>query len=229
MNIKKHKGNILPPQIIQRIPKNRMSISRTENNIYDDEFVSLINCLNESIKEYYKVSRHNITEVNTNISFYEEQVQAIQIHIDKITNKIQYEKINELYEKINKMEEIVSQLKMNSNSNEKNLNLFFDDAKILFRKMKMKRNQKLTEINHKNIKHSFSNLQIINDSIDSNMDSSKKIFKKLNIFKQDSDEKSLNSINKVYYQVVALLNKFSEYTHIIGEVNSEASNNFTNL
>lgn len=31
------------------------------NNIYDEEFVSLINALSESIKEYYKISRNIIT------------------------------------------------------------------------------------------------------------------------------------------------------------------------
>ena len=43
-----------------------------------------------------------------------------------------YERINEVFEQISKINEIMSQLQNNTNSNEKNLNLFFEDAKMLF-------------------------------------------------------------------------------------------------
>ena len=39
----------------------------------DPVFISLINILNVSIKEYYKVSRNNIAEANSFLSFYEEK------------------------------------------------------------------------------------------------------------------------------------------------------------
>ena len=41
--------------------KNRKQIpTERYDQIYDEQFVSLINSLNESIKEYYKVSKNNI-------------------------------------------------------------------------------------------------------------------------------------------------------------------------
>ena len=224
MNIDKKIGNIMSQNIPQSFPKSQEKIIRTENNIYDDEFVSLINSLNESIKEYYKVSHQNILEVNSFISYYQVQNQSIQMLINEIINTNQYERISETFDSINKMEDIMTQLKMNSNSTEKNLNLFFEDAKILFKKMKMKRNQKLTEINNNNI----NNPKILKESIDLNSNSTN-LNNRNNLLKQNSDEKSLNTINKVYSQIVTLVSKFSEYNYIIGGVNIGASNNFTNL
>lgn len=104
------------------------------DQIYDDDFVSLINGLNESIKEYYKVSKNNIQEANSFILFYEKQGIAIQKLMDEIASTNSYEKISEFFEQIPKINEIMSQLQLNANSNEKNLNLFFEDAKILFKK-----------------------------------------------------------------------------------------------
>ena len=228
MNIKKKLGNVMLQNIPQQFPKSPQRITRTENNIYDDEFVILINGLNESIKEYYKVSSHNISETNTFISYFEEKVQEIQMLINEITNTNQYERINEFFEKINKMEEIMTQLQMNSDSSEKNLKLFFEDAKILFKKMKIKRNQKLSEFNS-NINSNNNVLQIIHQSNDLNSFSSKIVNKNKSIFKQNTDEKSLNAINKIYSQIVTLLNKFYVYNDIIKEVNIGASNNFINL
>ena len=134
------------------------------DQIYDDEFVSLINGLNESIKEYYKVSRNNITEANSFILFYEQQGIAIQNLMNEIMSTNSYSRINEFFEQIPKINEIMAQLQLNANSNEKNLNLFFEDAKILFKKMKMKRKEKIIELNnniniynYNNLNDSFSN------------------------------------------------------------------------
>ena len=88
----------------------------------------------------------------------------------------------------------------------------------------MKRNQKLTEINNNNI----NNPKILKESIDLNSNSTN-LNNRNNLLKQNSDEKSLNTINKVYSQIVTLVSKFSEYNYIIGGVNIGASNNFTNL
>ena len=106
------------------------------NNIYDEEFVSLINALIDSIKEYYKVSINNITEANSFISFYEQQGKKIQLLIEEISNSDSYARINELFEQIPKINEIMAQVQMNTNSTQKkNLDLFFEDAKILFNKI----------------------------------------------------------------------------------------------
>jgi hypothetical protein len=135
------------------------------NQIYDEEFVSLINSLNESIKEYYKVSKNNITEANTILITYDQQAQSIINLMNLIANTSSYDKLNklnELFAQIPRVLEVIKQMKVNTNSNNNNLTLFFDDAKILFKSMKFKRKEKLNEINSNNI-----NNQLIQTSSDS--------------------------------------------------------------
>ena len=72
------------------------------DQVYDDDFVSLINGLNESIKEYYKVSKNNIQEANSFILFYEKQGIAIQKLMDEIVSTNSYEKISEFLIKFQK-------------------------------------------------------------------------------------------------------------------------------
>ena len=53
---RKNAMNSMTPKNIQTKPQ---FPTEKYNQIYDEEFVSLINSLNESIKEYYKVSKNN--------------------------------------------------------------------------------------------------------------------------------------------------------------------------
>ena len=127
-------ANITPNMFQPNMINNQERMNKI-TQVYDDEFISLINGLNESIKEYYKVSRNNINEANSFLSFYEQQGKSIQTLMDEIINSNSYDRINEVFEQIPKINEIMAQLQMNSNSNEHNLNLFFEDAKILFKKI----------------------------------------------------------------------------------------------
>ena len=238
---------ILQKKIIQNTEE-----STKFNQIYDDNFVSLINGLNESIKEYCKVSRNNIIEANSILSLYEQQRQAMQLLLEDITNSHSYERVNEVFEQIPKINDIISFLQMNVNSNDKNLNLFFDDAKILFKKMKMIRKQKIIEIsNFNNNINKFSNMSL-NDSFTKSASASKgKYASKNNLIKKylniqqnsplrlnrinQNNNQDLNSssflmpFNKIYSQIMELINCFSEYNYIISKMNYEASNKYNNL
>ena len=125
--------------------KNQEKINISDK-IYDEEFVLLINGLNESIKEYYKVSKNNIIEANTFLSYYKKQGQEMQSLIDEIQNTHSYQRIDEILEQIPKIDEIMDKLNENTRSNDNNLNLFSEDAKILFKKMKIKRHKNLLKI-----------------------------------------------------------------------------------
>ena len=219
------------------------------NKIYDDEFVNLINGLNESIKEYYKVSRNNITEANSFLSFYEEQGKQIQTLMDQINSSNSYERINEVLEQIPKINEIMSQLQMNTNSNEKNLNLFFEDAKILFKRMKMKRKQKIMEMNnynnndinkelHDSFTHSFHVNQMKNISKDNLMKNNSNMkraqspysrIKRNNNNNSNQNNNLLLSINNIFTKIMKLLNGFTEFNFIISKMNLEGANKYNNL
>ena len=104
MNIAQNlEGQHSPPLKQQQFLQNQNQETSIYDQIYDDEFVSLINGLNESIKEYYKVSRNNITEANSFILYYEHQGIAIQKLMDEIINNNSYERINEFFEQIPKI------------------------------------------------------------------------------------------------------------------------------
>ena len=205
------------------------------NKIYDEEFVSLINSLNESIKEYYKVSKNNIIEANNILDSYQQQAQIINNLILEINNTSSYEKLDELFDLTRKTLEVIIQMKMNSNSNNKNLAMFFDDAKILFKSMKAKRKEKLIEANNdinKQINQpssdsymgSFNSENKFNNRLDDNYFN---INNNLNI--NNNNDILLKNINAIYSRVIKILNNFSIYNYVISKVDFEESNKYNNL
>mgnify|MGYP007069959090 CR=1 FL=1 len=205
------------------------------NQIYDEEFVSLINSLNESIKEYYKVSKNNITEANTILITYDQQAQSIINLMNLIANtSSSYDKLNELFAQIPRVLEVIKQMKINTNSNNNNLTLFFDDAKILFKSMKFKRKEKLNEINSNNINNQL--IQTSSDSYNNSLNQDDKFTKNIGnkINEQINPNAGLNNslantINMVYTRIMKLLNGFSDYNYILSKINFEESNKFNNL
>ena len=214
--------------------------------IYDDEFVSLINRLNESIKEYYKVTKNNITDASSVLSFYEDQGKSIQELLEQIMNQSGSVEINDMVEQFSKINDIMTQLQINAFSNEKNLNLFFEDAKILFRKMKMKRKQKIIELINNNIDANISinKKNILNDSfsnsfnkVESNFLKKNKIlqeqmsYKKINVDNKNTkpNTRFLLSISNIYLKINRLINKFTEFDNLINKMNNEAFNKYNNL
>ena len=250
MNIQNTEPKTIPIMLNQRFIQNTEE-SNKFNQLYDENFITLINGLNESIKEYYKVSKNNIIEANSILSLYEQNRQEIQLLLESITNSNSIEKVNEVFGQILKINEIITHLQLNANSNDKNLELFFDDAKVLFQKMKMKRKQKIIKIN--NLKNHINrrNSTDLNDSFSKSMNTSErknksknKLFKNRNI--QQNSKRSLNiinknstqrlntstfliPINKIYFQIIGLINRFSEFNYMISKMNYEASNKYNNL
>ena len=232
-------------QIVQKnnqnyfTPKNTNRVQSPLNNelcnkIYDEEFVSLINSLNESIKEYYKVSRNNIFEANNILKSYEQQAQAILNLMQEMINTSSYDRLEEFFNLIPKTLEVITQMKINSNSNNKNLSMFFDDAKILFKNMKSKRKEKLNDINNDMNRQyaqtpsdsymtNFDTENKFNDIIDNNNNSIKN--NKLN----NNKDLLLKNINAIYSRVIKILNNFSIYNYIISKVDFEESNKYNNL
>ena len=249
-------ANIASINLQQNLINNKEKMNKY-NQVYEDEFISLINGLNESIKEYYKVSRNNINEANSLLSFYEQQGKGIQALMDEIKNANSYERINEVFVQIPKINEIMTQLQMNTNSNEHNLNLFFEDGKILFKKMKMNRKQKIEELNNYNyINSDISTYNVTNQGLNDSFTNSFRVnqsrnleknnliyknntnmqknnpgsFSQINLNKNSNQTNSiLNNINNKYSQILTLLNNLSEFNFMINKMNFEASNRYSNL
>ena len=73
---------------------------------------------------------------------YDQQAQQIVNLMNLMVKNSSYDRLNELFSQIPRVLEVIKQMKINTNSNNNNLTLFFDDAKILFKSMKFKRKEK---------------------------------------------------------------------------------------
>ena len=124
----------------------RLSREIIKNDL-DKEFIAFINFLNESIKEFYLSAENNSREINIALDLFQPLFNNIISLLNGINNQHQKEAI---IENINKCESICNQIKLNSKLNHNNLHLFFEDAKILFGKMREKRKKTL------NVSRNFS-------------------------------------------------------------------------
>ena len=106
--------------------------------VINDEFVNHINRLSDSIREYYKVSK-NINKNKTIL------VNSIENDVN-VSKSILFGEDNTIITKAQTLANLteniknsLNKLKLNVNSGDKNLLLFFEDAKVIFKKMKDKR------------------------------------------------------------------------------------------
>ena len=110
--IMKTEGNVI---------KNIRKKNIVPNKNYTTEFISSINTLSDSIKEYFIVTKNTIQNKNILIDSMEKELSMISSSDNNISEKFK--------ENFNK-------LKVNINSDEKNLKFFFEDAKTIFKQMK---------------------------------------------------------------------------------------------
>ena len=178
-------------------------------NLIGGELVALINGLIESIKEYYQVSLSNNSDANNIFLFYKEEEQKVQNLLNEIINNNQYQKINEVFDEFNIMNKIIVQLQDNSNSFIQNLNLFFEDAKIIIKKIREQRQRQITENNSK-----------MNDAMQVKTPSLKQV---------EAKSDSMTQINQLYNQILQSLNKFADFNYIIEGYDSESANHYSNL
>ena len=97
-------------------------INNNNSNNLSEEFISNINILSDSIKEYYTVSKN--TNKNINILFCSIENEII------VKNNILKNTFSD------KFKDSLIKLKFNIKSEENNLSSFFNDAKILFKRMR---------------------------------------------------------------------------------------------
>lgn len=191
--------------LINKQPNN----SKPKMNLISGELVALINGLIESIKEYYQVSLSNNSDANNIFLFYKEEEQKVQNLLNEIINNNQYQKINEVFDEFNIMNKIIVQLQDNSNSFIQNLNLFFEDAKIIIKKIREQRQRQITENNSK-----------MNDE---------KHLKTNSLKQMELDSNSMTQINQLYIQILQSLNKFADFNYIIEGYDSDSAKYYSNL
>ena len=180
--------------------------------IYDEEFISSINSLSNSIKNYFqnnKLYLGNIKLISENINeqtlFSKSVINDILLHFNQIT-KTRYNSmnislnINEKYIKekmklINERIEKINEFKINMLDNIKSCEMaflsFYEEAKNLFKKMKIMRSEKIENLNKKIA--SYKNININSSNISNNNNNSS--FNKQNRTISHSPSHKVNIIN----------------------------------
>ena len=186
-------------QIRKNINYSRKRNNNINNQLLDKDFIFFINCFNESIKEYYKVSINNINESNSFFNLYKTNEKEIEPLIDEIQNYQSYQRINELFEKIQKINEIMTQLHTNTDSNLKNLNLFLQDAKLIFKQMNLKRKEIFGEKNNNNNSTQInkSKKNVLNNSYSKSFN----ITQSNSLLKDNLINKTRNQFSKIKYNI----------------------------
>ena len=116
---------------------NKMNLNLDDDFLYDD-FVKYLNTLSDSIWEYYKVSKNTNQNKTILLNAIEKQLNESEsisnfIFIDNNEDNNNVQSNNEESKKII---EFLIKLKENVNSDERNLLSFFEDTKILIKKLK---------------------------------------------------------------------------------------------
>ena len=189
---------------------NQSQNKQTKIDRLKGDMVSLINKLIDSIKEYNKVSQTNNINANQIFSYYEEEQQQIQNLFNDIINNGQYQRVSELYEENNILSKLIEQLKENSNSSLQNLQLFFDDAKLIVQNIRTERQKELKENKQNlNIRDTASNISINSGR-----------FGSMNFQSQ---------FNQYYIKLQESLNDLAEFNYIIEGIDTNSASYFNNI
>ena len=158
--------------------------------IYDEEFISSINGLSNSIKNYFqknKIYLGNIKLISENISdqilFSKNALTDILLYFNQITQtrynpenisfntneKYLKDKIKLINERIEKINEFKINMLMNIKKCEISFLSFFEEAKELFKKMKVIRTEKIENYNKKIIVNKNTDNHIIKNNLNLNI------------------------------------------------------------
>ena len=136
---------------------NKMNLDLNEDFLNDD-FVKNINTLSDSIKEYYKVTKNTNQNKTILLNAIEKKLNESE-SISNILfseNNEDYNNVQSYNEVSKKIIEFFIKLKENINSDQRNLFSFFEDAKIIFKKLKDYRQEYIeNKIKKQRLSYSF--------------------------------------------------------------------------
>ena len=142
--------------------KNKTATIDLVNVVYDEEFVSLINSLSKTIKNYYTLTLNIIRDLYNNSLV----IDNNSIYSKCLINEINYntkEKLKQLEEKIETISNTKKIFEKNILLVHSNLNKFFNDSKQIFQNLKNIRNSKINfaiETNKRYERHGNNNSMI---------------------------------------------------------------------
>ena len=234
INTLNHNNQNLKNQSNQNLNQNPLKY------IYDEEFISSINGLSNSIKNYFqknKIYLGNIKLISENISdqilFSKNALTDILLYFNQITQtrynpenisinsseKYLKDKIKLINERIEKINEFKINMLMNIKKCEISFLSFYEEAKELFKKMKVIRTEKIENYNKKII-------------VNKNFDNNNNILKNninLNIYKpQRASSHSPSHKSNIINNKSKLTNHLKNDNKNGIIINTKTSNNFKN-
>ena len=103
--------------------------------LFNEKFIKNINSLSKAILEFYKVSKNIYTNKELLINFGKKEINIDELtKNNKFNKKPENMKIN-VRELIKTLNEIFIKLEINNKSQQINLSNFFEDAKIIFKRL----------------------------------------------------------------------------------------------
>ena len=170
--------------------------------IFNDEFIEYINTLSDSIKEFYKVSKNVNKNKNMLMNLSESEINKIDSILNNIIKeKKNFNELNSINLMIEKLREIFNKIQLNIISEEKNLIFFFEDAKVLFKKMKEKRQEIILKLQKR------ANSTSRNKNAFSNVSSQYNVNLKPKIEKKSFNDYNRSEIN---YNIKSFKNRISD-------------------
>ena len=138
------------------------------NYIYDEQFITLINAVSSSIRDYFKNNKIYMNNlklctdiINEQTLFSKSAVNDILVYLNQITKpkfngtlanmneKYIKDKLFSINDRINKINQSKNNLIENIKNSEMTFANFYEEAKNLFKKMKMVRNENIDGMNSK--------------------------------------------------------------------------------
>ena len=129
-------------------PNSKTNQSSVINDtLLNSEFIGYINTLSQAILEFYKVSKNINLNKELLINYGKKEINNENILNDNTinNNNIENNKNINFIELIKTLAEIFNELEYNNTSQQKNLSNFFEDSKILFKKLREKRKEIIIE------------------------------------------------------------------------------------
>ena len=109
-------------------------IQNTDDTLFNEEFIGYINSLSNAILEYCKVSKNISKNKDMLIKFAKTELNNEKLLLENSINEN-----SSIFGLIQLLNEVFNKIEFNNQSDQNNLVCFFNDAKILFKKLKEKR------------------------------------------------------------------------------------------
>ena len=206
---------------------------------FEDSFIDLINKLSKTIFDYYHQTISLLSKSSTIIPLFENISQNLLLN-ENTNNNLYFNNNQELSKSITNINSIKKEFKSIAIKSEENLKIFLEKAKIIFKEMKEKKNNRIEEIyndyanksnpklNEKNNEIKIGNVEPFRLSNLSKISTNSQKKERNKTTNKNCLNNKINTSNN-FLLIKNLINKMSEYNDIIRNYSNESKENYIKL